>query len=136
MADCRWLHERPDQCICANPDGYLWLGTELGLVRFDGVRAMPWTPPRGTVLPSEWIRALVTARDGTLWIGTLLGLAAWDGHRLLVYPQFDGQAIQALHEDREGTMWVGATASNDGLLCAIRAERPNAREAMDASVRA
>jgi signal transduction histidine kinase/ligand-binding sensor domain-containing protein len=110
----------PTGAFAQTPDGYLWLGTEFGLVRFDGVRAVPWTPPRGAVLPSEWIRALGTARDGTLWIGTLLGLATWDGRRLLVYPQFDGKAINALHEDREGTMWVGATASNDGLVCAIR----------------
>ena len=28
--------------IAQTPDGYLWLGTEFGLMRFDGVRAVPW----------------------------------------------------------------------------------------------
>src|SRR5208283_464257 len=28
--------------IAQTPDGYLWLGTEFGLVRFDGVRSVPW----------------------------------------------------------------------------------------------
>jgi len=31
--------------IAQTPDGYLWLGTEFGLFRFDGVRAVPWQPP-------------------------------------------------------------------------------------------
>ena len=31
--------------IAQTPDGYLWLGTEFGLVRFDGVRSVPWQPP-------------------------------------------------------------------------------------------
>src|SRR5690349_19054375 len=41
--------------IAQTPDGYLWLGTELGLYRFDGVRAVPWQPPAGEHLPSSFI---------------------------------------------------------------------------------
>ena len=59
--------------IAQTSDGYLWLVTEFGLVRFDGVRAVPWTPPSGQSLPSTNIRSLLAARDGTLWIGTLEG---------------------------------------------------------------
>ena len=33
--------------IAQTPDGYLWLGTEFGLFRFDGVRSVPWQPPVG-----------------------------------------------------------------------------------------
>ena len=33
--------------IAQTPDGYLWLGTEFGLLRFDGMRAVPWQPPAG-----------------------------------------------------------------------------------------
>src|SRR5260221_6474102 len=63
--------------IAQAPDGYLWLGTEFGLARFDGVRAVPWQPPTGQQLPSNNIQSLLFARDGTLWIGTLSGLASW-----------------------------------------------------------
>ncbi len=56
--------------IVQTADGYLWLGTEFGLVRFDGVRAVPWTPPGPERLPSDQIPRLLAARDGTLWIGT------------------------------------------------------------------
>ena len=45
--------------IAQTPDGYLWLGTEFGLVRFDGVRAVPWQPPTGVQLPSHDIVSLL-----------------------------------------------------------------------------
>src|SRR5262249_2200097 len=57
--------------IAQTPDGYLWLGTELGLLRFDGVRAVPWQPPGGEQLSRNFISGLLVAHDGTLWIGTL-----------------------------------------------------------------
>src|SRR5580765_2650658 len=49
--------------IAQTPDGYLWLGTEFGLVRFDGVRHVEWTPPAGERLPSDEIRNLLVSRD-------------------------------------------------------------------------
>src|SRR6266581_5766787 len=63
--------------IAQTPDGYLWLGTEFGLVRFDGVRNVPWSPPPGEHLPSNNILKLLVTRDGRLWIGTATGLAGW-----------------------------------------------------------
>src|SRR5215475_7320712 len=48
-------------------DGYIWIGTSSGLVRFDGVTFAPWTPPRGERLP--YITVLLGTPDGSLWIG-------------------------------------------------------------------
>src|SRR5262245_37370483 len=48
--------------IAQTPDGYLWLGTEFGLVRFDGVRNVPWRPPPDQHLPSTNILSLLVAR--------------------------------------------------------------------------
>src|SRR6266699_4739298 len=63
--------------IAQTPDGYLWLGTGFGLLRFDGVRAVPLEPPRGEQLPSNFVVSMLVAHDGTLWIGTLKGLVSW-----------------------------------------------------------
>src|ERR1700675_4900058 len=94
--------------IAQTPDGYLWLGTEFGLLRFDGVRAVPWQPPTGQHLPSNRIYSLLAARDGTLWIGATKGLASWKDGKLRQYPALDGQTIRApIIEDHEGTVWAG-----------------------------
>src|SRR4029077_3394271 len=88
--------------IAQTPDGYLWLGTEFGLTRFDGVRNVPWQPPRDQHLPSDTVLNLLVSRDGTLWIGTLKGLTSWKDGKLTQYSGFAGQAIAALLEDRDG----------------------------------
>src|SRR5271166_1683467 len=105
--------------IVQTPDGYLWLGTEFGIVRFDGVHFVPWTPPLGESLPSTNINTLLAARDGTLWIGTIEGLASWNRDKVTQYLDFAGGSSHVLMEDHEGTVWVGAS----GQLCAIRGEK-------------
>ena len=106
--------------ITQTADGYLWLGTELGLIRFDGVRFVPWQPPANESLPSNYIRSLVPARDGTLWIGTLEGLASWKDGRLTTYQQLAGFGVAEMLEDREGTVWVTGVQNQTGELCAVR----------------
>jgi signal transduction histidine kinase/ligand-binding sensor domain-containing protein len=91
--------------IAQTPDGYLWLGTEFGLLRFDGVRAVAWTPPKGQ-LPSNNIPTLLVTHDGTFWIGTTKGLASWKDGKLTTYWELNGSRISALLEDRTGTVWI------------------------------
>lgn len=104
--------------IAQTPDGYLWIGTEFGLYRFDGVRAIPWQAPLGEQLPSNYIRNLLVARDGTLWIATQRGLASWRDGKLANYPETAGEMVRSLLEDHERTIWVGSDSS--GKLCAIK----------------
>src|SRR5689334_13020410 len=61
--------------LAQTPDGYLWLGTDRGLLRFDGVRTTRWQPPTDASLPDTRILNLLVGRDGALWIGTWHGLA-------------------------------------------------------------
>ena len=107
--------------IAQTPDGYLWLGTEFGLLRFDGVRTVPWQPPQGQHLPSNSVFSLLAARDGTLWIGTSKGLASWKDGKLTQYPELAGQWVRApIFEDSEGTVWVGGVGfPPPAKLCAI-----------------
>jgi ligand-binding sensor domain-containing protein/signal transduction histidine kinase len=111
--------------IAQMPDGYLWLGTEFGLERFDGVRSVPWQPQKGERLPRGRIRSLLAARDGRLWIGTDEGLASWKDGRLVQYPELAGKTVLSIIEDHEATIWAAtwAVASTDGGLCTIRAAR-------------
>ncbi len=106
--------------MAQTPDGYLWLGTEFGLVRFDGVRSVPWQPPVDQHLPSSFISSLLTTRDGSLWIGTLKGLASWKDGRFTEYPELAGRGIFKLLEDHEGTLWVSGRLSTGGNLCALQ----------------
>ncbi len=106
--------------VTQTTDGYLWIGTRVGLVRFDGVRFVPWTPPDGTHLPSSSVASLLGARDGSLWIGTEGGLSHWDKQHLtnyLIRPERIGSII----EDRHGTVWFTRTRGSDadGGLCQI-----------------
>jgi signal transduction histidine kinase/ligand-binding sensor domain-containing protein len=109
--------------MAQTPDGYLWLGSEFGLFRFDGDQAIPWQPPAGQQLPNRPYALLVT-RDGTLWIGTFAGLVSWKGDTLTRYPEIGDRFVTSLLEDREGTVWAGlmgqASDAPTGQLCAIR----------------
>ena len=107
--------------IAQTPDGYLWLGTEFGLLRFDGVRSVPWHPPANQQLPNGWIRSLLAARDGTLWIGTLEGLASWKDGKLTRYPELAGHSVNALLSDREETVWAGGYLGGVGRVRAASA---------------
>src|SRR5271165_6108773 len=99
--------------MAQTPDGYLWLATEFGLFRSDGVRFLPWQPPGGQQLPQSPYALLVT-RDGTLWIGTFAGLASWNNGKLTQYPEAGTGFITSLLEDREGTVWAGAMGGSRG----------------------
>ena len=112
--------------MAQTPDGYLWLGSEFGLFRFDGVSNVPWQPPAGQQLPAAPYSLLV-ARDGTLWIGTFAGLVSWSGGKLTQYPEIGKQFVTSLLEDHEGTVWAGILGGSPGTLtgrlCAIRNAR-------------
>ena len=106
--------------IAQTPDGYLWVGTEFGLLRFDGVRAVPWRPPADQHLPSDDIWSLLAASDGALWVGTAKGLARWKDGRLTVYDEFAGRLVWRLIESHDTTVWASGPSVPTGRLCAIR----------------
>jgi signal transduction histidine kinase/ligand-binding sensor domain-containing protein len=111
----------PPEAIAQTGDGYLWIGTDAGLVRFDGVRFVPWASPRGKKLPSDQILYLLSASDGSLWIGTAKGLARWKGGILTTYKNLANH-IGGIVEDQDGDIWIVRWGIEDtrGPLCRIR----------------
>ncbi|HET6975311.1 MAG TPA: two-component regulator propeller domain-containing protein [Pyrinomonadaceae bacterium] len=106
--------------IAQTSDGYIWIGTEFGLFRFDGFKSVLWRPPGDQKLPSEAIFNLLLARDGTLWIGTANGLASWKNGKLENYAALSDRYVFKILEDHEGTIWVTGLTIATGRLCAIR----------------
>ena len=101
-------------------DGYLWIGTNLGLVRFDGARFSPLAPPAGEKLLDSRIFSLGTSSDSGLWIGTAYNTSNWKNGELVNYGQPQGR-IEAMYVDPGGSAWIVRTQITDGRgpLCRI-----------------
>lgn len=104
--------------IAQTTDGYLWIGTQNGLVRFDGVRFVPWAPQIGEPAPSFRIQTLLGARDGGLWIGTESGLMHWANHKLFRYPGLRGR-VDAIVERHNGVIWFSRYRPDGVALCQV-----------------
>ena len=98
-------------------DGYIWLGTDAGLVRFDGVDFVAWRDLHDEQLPRREVTALHSARDGSLWAGFGIrgGIARIRDGDVVVYSEAEGIAsgfVTFIIEDQHGTVWAGGL---DGL---------------------
>jgi len=91
--------------------GYIWVGTELGLVRFDGVRFTVFDESNTPELKSNVIVALAEDHERRLWIGTQGGgLTCLKDGRFRTYTTKDGlsnDSILVLYVDRESNLWIG-----------------------------
>src|SRR5690348_13437467 len=58
----------PITALAQTADGYVWIGSERGLFRFDGIKFEEYQPPSSVRLPSYNIYALMATPDGGLWI--------------------------------------------------------------------
>jgi signal transduction histidine kinase/ligand-binding sensor domain-containing protein len=109
--------------IAQTKDGYIWIGTVAGLLRFDGVHFVEWNPPGAKQL-SDGVFSLLGGSDGSLWIGTGTHLARLkDGH-LIDYLGARGR-INSILEDRSGTVWIARSRVHDaaGPLCEVAGEK-------------
>jgi ligand-binding sensor domain-containing protein len=104
--------------VTQTADGYIWIGTDIGLLRFDGARFVEWRPPAGTSLPKSPFQKVLGTRDGSLWIGGK-GLARLKDGKLTTYPALNDTWINAITENHDGTVWVGGLQRPVARLCSL-----------------
>jgi len=96
------------RAVIQTKDGYLWLGTDEGLARFDGYDFVVFTKANGD-LPSNSVTSLAADTDGSLWIGTSGGLAHYRDRRFQTYTTKQGlpdNNITMLYADHADTLWI------------------------------
>lgn len=106
------------RCILQDKTGFLWIGTQDGLNRYDGYnfRIFKNNPNDTNSLSDNMITCLLEDKKGFLWIGTLDGLNKYDPRtgKFIHYfaksgeaPQLHGKSILSLAEDSSGNIWIG-----------------------------
>src|ERR1700722_10034195 len=107
--------------ITQTTDGYLWLGTPEGLLRFDGIKLVPFSIPSFDLAKLTYTYVL-GSRDGSLWIGTRIGLGRLkDGEFRWYSNPAQRSGISAILEDHEETIWVTRyhVPPDEGPLCRV-----------------
>jgi signal transduction histidine kinase/ligand-binding sensor domain-containing protein/DNA-binding response OmpR family regulator len=105
------------ETILQDKQGYLWLGTQEGLTRFDGVRFKVYNKRNTEQISNNWIRVLYEDSAGNLWIGTYGGLVRRANETFTAYTTDNGLSnniILSICEDREKNLWIG---TEKGLNC-------------------
>jgi diguanylate cyclase (GGDEF)-like protein len=104
------LPQNSIQAILQTRDGYIWLGTERGLVRFDGVQFTVFDKGNTPGLQNSNAQALYEDRAGNFWVGTWGGLHLFKDGKVTSYTTKDGltnNRVLTICEDREGAIWIG-----------------------------
>jgi len=117
------LPQNAAQTIARTPDGYLWIGTQEGLARFDGVRFVVFDRSNEIAIHDNTITVLHVDRAGRLWIGTQDGMAVLENGRFKPYDAVAALAhvpILSILEDHTGCLWVG---TDKGLVAIDQQQR-------------
>ncbi|WP_229259799.1 hybrid sensor histidine kinase/response regulator [Duganella aquatilis] len=102
--------------LAQDGDGYIWIGTQSGLARWDGyrVRSFHHDPADPASLPGDFIQVLHTDVGGRLWIGSAAsGLAMYDKHNehfVRLNDELSRGPVSAIASDSKGNLWIGTPA--------------------------
>jgi len=95
--------------ILQTADGFLWLGTEGGLARFDGYQFRVFDRENTPSLAGNDIRCLLEDHSGALWVGTASGLTRLKNGRARTFGAGDGipgGPVRSMVESGDGRLWV------------------------------
>lgn len=105
------LPEQTVQAFAQSSDGYLWIGTSGGLLRFDGAHFAEYSRENTAAFAENSVFCLTAGRDGVLWIGTEGGgLIRLSHGTFRLFSGEDGLLdgfIRSVIEDRNGRIWIG-----------------------------
>ena len=123
--------------LAEDGDGFLWVGSQMGLARWDGYHFRIYRPAADVpdALPDNYVIALHTDPQGRLWIGTNsagLALHDRDRDRFIVYDGLSHISVNAIADDGAGGLWVGTGRGLDHLDPATGAIRHFHHDASDA----
>jgi len=123
--------------ILEDPQGFLWLGTEDGLNRYDGYEVRHYVHDRvqSNSLPDNWVSTLAEDQTGTLWIGTdgggvvgrnpntgtLTHLGTTRGEAEVAA----NERVRRLYIDRDGRLWIATR--DHGLIMVDLIQRKSQR---------
>lgn len=97
--------------IVQTTDGFMWLGTEVGLARFDGSKFVAFGPREG--LPAVAVSALTATRDGALWVGYWrYGVIRLKDNEFTTFTVAQGlptNTVRSISEGPDGTLWIGTS---------------------------
>ncbi|MSU58892.1 MAG: hypothetical protein EXS35_12125 [Pedosphaera sp.] len=118
------LPQNPVHAITQTLDGYLWVGTQEGLARFDGVRFTTVDEKIAPELKHRWITALCAGADGSLWVACDgVGVIRLKNGIVSRFAETNGlpsNQTRCLLESRDGSIWIGCegglTQFKDGKL--------------------
>jgi signal transduction histidine kinase/ligand-binding sensor domain-containing protein len=106
------------EALAQTTDGYLWLGGQSGLFRFDGIRFELFRSPFGDQLPSTNVSALFAPRTGGLWIGYRFGgFSLLRNGKLTNFVDLPSPTgtVNGFAQDRHGIVWAAANTRGGGL---------------------
>jgi len=110
------LPQNSIQALLQTSDGYLWMGTQDGLVRFNGIQFAVYTKANVSAFKHNDTRTLFQDADGTLWVGMFGGgLVRYKDGAFTAYTVQNGLSnnfVSSILRDHNGSLWIG---TNDGL---------------------
>lgn len=129
------LSQSEVSCVLKDRRGYVWLGTQNGLNRFDGYRFVPYKhdPFNARTLSNDHILSLHEDAAGRLWVGTVYGLNAYDPttdcftrYESVLDPKkkLKSLVVHTIADDSDGTLWLGTSRGTRRFFVGNQADVP------------